>query len=105
MVPGPAQQLRGPPNPLDQGPKRNVYELLNLANCSKGQCIQCGYDGHFMKSDACALRDKSLMDKPCVKCGKGLHSADDCLRVYQKNYGAPQQPHGANAAHEPAVKN
>jgi hypothetical protein len=106
MLPGPAQQLRGPPNPLDQGPKRNVYELLNLANCSKGQCIQCGYDGHFMKSDACALRDKSLMDKPCVKCGKGLHSADDCLRVYQKNYGAqPQQPQGAAAAHEQAIKN
>jgi len=105
MLPGPAQQLRGPPNPLDQGPKRNVYELLNLANCSKGQCIQCGYDGHFMKSDACALRDKSLMDKPCVKCGKGLHSADDCLRVYQKNYGAQPQPQGAAAAHEQAVKN
>ena len=106
MLPGPAQHPRGPPNPLDQGPKRNVYELLNLANCSKGQCIQCGYDGHFMKSDACALRDKSLMDKPCVKCGKGLHSADDCLRVYQKNYGAqPQQPQGANAAHESAIKN
>ena len=105
MVPGPAQKPLGPPNSLDQGPKRNIYELLNLANCSKGQCVQCGYDGHYMKSDACALRDKSLVDRPCVKCGKGLHSADDCLRVYQKHYGAPQQPQGAAATPEQAVKN
>ncbi len=105
MLPGPAYKLPGPPNQLDQGPRRNVLELLALANCSKGQCIQCGYDGHYMKNDACALRDKPLVDRPCVKCGKGLHSADDCLRVYQKNYGAPQQPQGAAAAHEQAVKN
>lgn len=105
MVPGPAQRLPGPPNQLDQGPRRNVLELLALANCTKGQCIQCGYDGHYMKNDACALRDKTLVDRPCVKCGKGLHNADDCLRVYQKNYGGPQQPQGAAAAHEQAGKN
>jgi hypothetical protein len=35
---------------------------------------------------ACALKDKPLVDKPCAKCGKGLHSADDCPKVFQQGY-------------------
>ena len=36
------------------------------------------------------LEGKPLMDKACVKCGQGLHSAGDCLKVYQKQYVAPE---------------
>ena len=54
----------------------------------KGQCIQCGQSGHYMHQDACALKDKLLMDRACMKCGQGLHAADDCLKVYQKQYVA-----------------
>ena len=88
----PGHQKIGPPNKLEHNPKRTIGELLNLANCSKGQCIQCGYDGHIMHQDACALRDRPLVDRPCVKCGKGLHSADDCLKVFQQQYVSPRTP-------------
>jgi len=80
-----------PPNKLDAGFKP-INELLLLANCSKGQCIQCGFDGHLMRNMACALKDKPLMDKACAKCGKGLHAADDCPKVYQQGYKAPAEP-------------
>jgi hypothetical protein len=81
----------GPPNRLDVGVKRTVPELLAMANIEKGSCIQCGVEGHYMHQDQCVLKDKLLVDRPCAKCGKGLHSADDCPRVYQNNYQAPQQ--------------
>jgi hypothetical protein len=85
---------QGPPNKLE-GPRRAITELLALANISRGQCIQCGLDGHMMNHITCALKDKDLMDRACTKCGKGLHSADDCMRVYQRQYGGgPQQPVG-----------
>ena len=45
-----------------------------------------------MRNDICALKGKELMDRACAKCGQGLHSADDCLKVYQKQYVAQQQP-------------
>ena len=35
-----------------------------------------------MHQEACALKDKPLVDRACVKCCQGLHSADDCLRVF-----------------------
>jgi hypothetical protein len=82
----PAKQ--GPPNKMESGFKP-INELLLLANCTKGQCIQCGYDGHLMRHISCALKDKPLMDKACAKCGKGLHSADDCPKVFQRDYKAP----------------
>ena len=81
----------GPPDRLNDHTKRTIYDLLNLAQCQKGQCIQCGMDGHLMSRDACALRGKALTDKPCVKCGKGLHSADDCVKVYQLNARTTQE--------------
>jgi hypothetical protein len=84
----------GPPNRLD-GPRRTIDELLNLANCTKGQCIQCGMDGHIMKQPMCALKDKCLVDRACFKCGKGLHSADDCLMAFQR-YAAQQPVQPAN---------
>jgi len=95
---GPAPQMpQGPPNRLD-GPRRGTLELLALANCTKGQCIQCGYDGHYMHQDACALKDKVLVDRPCTKCGKGLHQADDCPKVFQQRYSADvPKAGGANA--------
>jgi hypothetical protein len=40
------------------------------------------------------------MDRACAKCGQGLHSADDCLEVYQRQYVA-LQPQEVN----PASKN
>jgi hypothetical protein len=45
-----------------------------------------------MHSEACALKDKPLVDRPCAKCGTGLHSADFCPRVYQQPYAVPPKP-------------
>ena len=81
---------QGPPNKLDSSVRRTINELLTMANVTRGHCIQCGQDSHYMHSDACALKDKVLVDRPCMKCGQGLHSADDCLRVFQRQYVAPQ---------------
>ena len=59
-----------------------------------------------MGNDSCALKDKTLMDRPCVKCGKGLHSADDCLKVYQRQYVSqtPQPAAQANQAQADHLK-
>ena len=78
--------------------KRTIYELLTLANVQKGSCIQCGVEGHMMNNEACALRDRILVDKPCAMCGQGLHSADDCLKVYQRGYKT-QQGHQEGQVH------
>ena len=75
----------GPPSKLDLEPttRDEVLKLLDLARCKKGQCIQCGMDGHLMRKDACPLKGKPLVNAPCAKCGVGLHSADDCVRTFQ----------------------
>ena len=83
---------QGPPNNLDVKTRRTINELLTLANCTRGHCIQCGFEGHYMHNDACALKDKPLMDRPCAKCNTGLHSADSCPKVFQQQYVAPPQP-------------
>jgi len=101
------QAQRGPPNRLSDNPtRRTILELISLANIVKGSCIQCGYEGHYMGNDSCALKDKTLMDRPCVKCGKGLHSADDCLKVYQRQYVSqtPQPAAQANQAQADHLK-
>lgn len=87
---------QGPPNKLDVSQRRTISELLTLANCTRGHCIQCGFEGHYMHSDACALRDKPLVDRPCAKCSTGLHSADDCPKVFQQKYVTPQKADQAN---------
>jgi hypothetical protein len=95
------QAQRGPPNRLSDDPiRRTIYELMDLANTAKGSCIQCGLEGHYMNNESCALKDKALMDRACAKCGKGLHSADDCLKVYQRQYVSqtPQPAAQANQA-------
>ena len=72
-----------PPTKLDPGAVRMpIQELLDLAKCQRGQCIQCGQQGHLMRRDACPLKDKPLVNTPCVKCGRGLHSADDCVQPF-----------------------
>ena len=93
-APAPAQQ--GPPNRLDVNQRRTISELLALANVTRGHCIQCGFEGHYMHNDACALRDKPLVDRACVKCSAGLHSADDCPKVFQQKYVTPQKADQAN---------
>ena len=85
----PPLNQQGPPNAMEGQPRKTVPELLAMANIQKGSCIQCGQVGHFLKNDACALRDKPLVERACVKCGKGLHYADDCPMVFQKQYVAP----------------
>jgi hypothetical protein len=82
---------------MEGQPSKTILELLALANIQKGSCVQCGQQGHYMRADSCALRDKPLMDRAYAKCGQGLHSADDCLRVYQKQY-VTQQPQEVNQA-------
>jgi hypothetical protein len=86
----------GPPDRLGSNPRRTINELLSLANCIRDQCIQCGLDGHFMRTEKCPLRDKQLVDRPCVKCGHGLHQASECPRVFQTHYTTQQQPQVAN---------
>jgi hypothetical protein len=88
----------GPPNKIDKGDRKPIAELLNLANVQKGYCIQCGFEGHMMRNMACALKDKPLVDRACAKCGTGLHSADDCPKVYQKNYKSPVDQEKATPA-------
>jgi hypothetical protein len=101
QVPRPMGQ-QGPPNRMEGNHQRTILELLALANCSRGQCIQCGMEGHMMKRPECALKDRDLTDRPCTKCGKGLHAADECLRVYQRQYGGgPQPPAGPAGAVQP----
>ena len=87
----PAPRQQGPPGKMEGPGYKPIYELLALANCSKGQCVQCGNDGHIMRNPACALKDKPLTDRVCAKCGKGLHSADECPKVFQQGYQAPTQ--------------
>ncbi len=87
---------QGPPNQFENRERKTIYELLALANCTKGSCVQCGAEGHYMHAEMCVLKDKPLVDRACAKCGKGLHSADNCPRVYQQPYIA-QPPRQANA--------
>ena len=95
------QNWRGPPERLDNDRRRNIGELLALANAERGECIQCGTPGHIMGRDECALRNRPLTDRPCAKCGKGLHSADDCLRGFSSQFkGKPEPINNANAALE-----
>ena len=89
----------GPPNKLEG--YKPIHELLSLANVQKGQCLQCGSDGHMMRNIACALKDKPLVDKPCAKCGAGLHSADDCPKVFQKDYKSPADKEKVSPTKEP----
>ena len=94
----------GPPNKLDVGVKRTITELLAMAGVVKGTCIQCGNTGHYMHNDLCVLKDKVLVDRACAKCGQGLHSADDCPRVYQKQYIAAPGPQANPVQAEGPVK-
>jgi hypothetical protein len=94
------QNRRGPPERLDAEIRRNILELLNLANVNKGECIQCGTPGHMLGKDECSLRNRPLTDRPCAKCGKGLHSADDCLRGFSSHFKGKAEPAAANVAQE-----
>ena len=40
------------------------------------------------------------MDRPCAKCGKGLHSADDCLRGFSSQFRGKAELAAANVAQE-----
>ena len=89
----------GPPNQI--GGYKPISELLNLANVQKGCCLQCGAEGHMMRNMACVLKDKPLVDKACAKCGTGLHSADDCPKVFQQGYKSPADAEKAFPLKEP----
>ncbi len=41
-----------------------------------------------------------LTDRPCAKCGKGLHSADDGLRGFSSHFKGKAEPAAANVAQE-----
>ena len=85
----PAQQHQGPPNRLPGNARINIRDLLALGNCTVGECVRCGRQGHIMSSEACPLRGKPLQDRACLKCKKGLHGVNDCLLTFQQ----PQQGH------------
>ena len=82
---------QGPPLRLPDPQRKSIAELLEAANCTRGDCIHCGVSGHFMRQDACALRGKPVVDRACPACRKGLHAADDCPRVFQKRSNYAQQ--------------
>ena len=65
--------------------RKGVYELLRMANVPTGHCIQCGIQGHRLKQDACAMKDRKLADKSCIRCGQGLHSPDECTKPIPAN--------------------
>jgi hypothetical protein len=69
---------------MPESHRKTIAELLEAANCGRGECIHCGASGHMMRQDACALRGKPIVDRACPACRKGLHAADDCPRVFQK---------------------
>ena len=69
----------GPPNKL--GRFQAFSEMLKLANVVKGECMQCGLGGHIKGNIKCQLRGLPMVDRPCTRCGKGLHSADQCPKV------------------------
>jgi len=83
------QPVRQPPNPAPDYRNRPILELVNLSNCQRGQCIQCGLRGHLLGRDDCPLKDKPLMDAPCNVCGQGLHAGNDCVNVFQQNFIPP----------------
>ena len=98
---GPQQQTAGPPNRLVDGSKRHtISELLKMARVTRGDCIQCGFQGHYMGSDSCGLRAKPIVDKACIKCSKGLHNADDCPRQFQQQYKSDEQHKATDALNE-----
>ena len=86
----------GPPRLLREAAvPRN--ELPRLANVEQNQCLQCGLatnPPHKLKDLGCPLRDKELMDRPCVKCGHGLHQANDCVTAFQNDYKAEKPKNG-----------
>ena len=84
--------MNGPPLriPEQQQQRMSIPELLARANCERGECIHCGNPGHYMKREGCPLLGKPIVDRACPVCKKGLHAADDCLRVFQKRTGAAQ---------------
>ena len=94
----------GPPGVLDVKARRTINELLALANVQRGSCIQCGETGHYMHQDTCALKDKLLTDRPCAKCGQGLHAADDCMKVYQRQFATNPGPAQVNNVPSDQVK-
>jgi len=81
----------GPPVRMPEPYRKTIRELLDAANCTRGECIHCGAQGHLMRQDACALRGKPIVDRACPACKKGLHAADDCPRVFQKRSNYAQQ--------------
>ncbi len=78
----------GPPNHLESQPQKKIFDLLAQTSLPKVSCVQRGQQSHYMHQDACALREKQLMDRACAKYGQSLHSADNCLKIYQKQYMA-----------------
>jgi len=94
------QNWKGPPEKLDTDRRKNILELLTLANVNKGECIQSGTPGHMLGKDECALRNRPLMEGPCAKCGMGLHSAYDCLRGFSSQLRGKTEPAAANVAQE-----
>ena len=75
-------QAAGPPSKIPDAEMRrkSIFELLKLANIPTGHCIQCGLPGHRLRQDACAMKDKKLADRSCLRCHQGLHSQDDCTK-------------------------
>lgn len=87
----------GPPRRL-KDVRMDKRNLPILAKCDKDECMHCGLKTnppHRASTPGCPLRDKDLVDRACGKCGKGLHSSDQCPTFFRndhaKNWGAARQ--------------
>ena len=86
----------GPPKLLKEV-QVNRRDLPQLANVDREQCLQCGRKTdpiHKAKDLDCPLRGKEMTDRPCVKCGHGLHQADDCVVAFQTPYKSDPAKNG-----------
>jgi hypothetical protein len=83
-----------PVNLNEAFPHLNPKDLPRLANCvgEPDRCIRCGITTsppHRAGEPSCQLFQHELTSKPCLICGKGLHTADNCLKPHQKNFSHP----------------
>ena len=86
----------GPPNKLARN--QAMAELLTMAGVVRGECMHCGVAGHIKGNIKCQLRGLPLVDRPCIRCGKGLHSADQCPKVNANRANAVTEEDSLNEA-------
>lgn len=71
---------QGPPKLLSQC-KINLADLPRIAKVDRDECLHCGIatkPPHKSRDHRCPLRGLPMVDRACMKCGKGLHTSNQC---------------------------